>query len=77
MQSIAFSVEMKDFLCKLQNDPDSSALAALLCQREALAAHLSCDAPAVEENTALLGSFEVRTAMFATEHILDYCYVLL
>ena len=59
MQSLAFSVQMKEFLCKLQSDPETSALGALLCQRERLTAHTFHDPPAVEENTALLSTFEV------------------
>lgn len=50
---------MKEFLCKLESDPESSALGALLSQRERLTAHTSHESPAVKENTALLSSFEV------------------
>lgn len=68
---------MNEFICRLQSDLDSSALGALLSQRERLTAHTSHESPAVKENTALLASFEVCSRVAALGCTDTVCSMLL
>ena len=58
-QSLTVSVEMALFLKELQGDTNTS-LGALLCQRDHLEAHTPHESPAIQTNTALLSTFEVK-----------------
>lgn len=52
-------MEMTQFLRRLQDNPNSSKLGALLYQREQLLRDTSLESLAIKTNAALLSSFEV------------------